>query len=99
MADLGHSPLSNVGLEGSAGVVEEEAHAEGCEALIRALVHIRPKVQEKVDNVIVTMHLQEDKARLVRATAGSQQRATWHWCHLSEAAPWQGGTSTHVSAW
>lgn len=60
-ADLGQGPLGDVGLEGPAGVVEEEAHAERCEALVRALVHVRPEVQEKADDVAVTVRLEGDK--------------------------------------
>lgn len=84
-ADLGQGPLGNVGMKGFAGVVLEKAHAKRRKALIRALVHISPVVQEKVDNVPVRMHLQSDKVRLVKTGAGPEQdmeMATWHPCSL-----------------
>lgn len=55
---LGHRPLGDVGLEGRGRVVEEEAHAQRGEALIRALVHVGPIVQQEVDDVNVTVNLQ-----------------------------------------
>lgn len=59
MADLefGHRPLGDVGPEGRGWVVEEEAHVERREALIRVLVHVSPVVQQQVDNVNVTVNL------------------------------------------
>lgn len=72
-ADLKQGPLSNVGMEGFAGVILEETHAEGCDALIRALVHISPVIQEKVHNVEVRMHLESGKDRLVNTGASPQQ--------------------------
>ena len=38
--------------------MEEEAHAQRGEALIRALVHVGPVVQQEVDDVNVTVNLQ-----------------------------------------
>lgn len=60
MADLGlgHRPLGDVGPEGRGWVVEEEAHVERREALIRALVHVSPVVQQQIDNVNVTVNLE-----------------------------------------
>lgn len=72
-ADLRQGPLSNVGMEGFAGVILEETHAEGCDALVRALVHISPIIQEKVHNVEVRMHLESGKDRLVNTGASPQQ--------------------------
>lgn len=72
-ADLGQGPLSDVGLEEFAGVIVEEAHVEGREALIRELVHISPVIQEKVDNVTVRIDLESDKARLVNTGAGHEE--------------------------
>lgn len=92
-ADLGQGPLGNIGLEGFAGVVVEEAHAEGGEALIRALVYISPIIQEEVDNVAVRMHLGSDKVRLVHPGTGPQQdtgRTTWNPCCPSEGGTIEG---------
>lgn len=80
-ADLTQSPLSNVRMEGFAGVVVEEAHAEGCEPFVRALVHISPMIQEEVDNVTMTMHLESDKVGLTSTGTIPQQdmrKTTWH---------------------
>lgn len=81
-ADLKQGPLSNVGVEGFAGVILEETHAEGCDALVRALVHVSSVIQEKVHNVQVGMHLQSGKDRLVNTGASPQrtQRATCYPC-------------------
>jgi hypothetical protein len=57
-ADLKQGPLSNVGVEGFAGIILEEAHTEGRDALVRALVHVSAEIQEKVHNVQVRMHLE-----------------------------------------
>lgn len=92
-ADLGQGPLGNIGLEGFAGVVVEEAHAEGGEALIRALVYVGPVIQKEVDNVPVGMHLGSDKVRLVNTGTGPQQdtrRTTWHPCCPSEGGTIEG---------
>lgn len=71
-ADLGlrQGPLGNVGLEGLGRVVEEEAHVEWRDTLVCALVDVSPKVQKKVDDVHMTMNLEEEKARLLRTAAG-----------------------------
>lgn len=59
-ADLGLRlcPLSNVGLEALGWVVEKEAHAECREALVCVLVHVGPVVQQKADDVVVTVNLE-----------------------------------------
>lgn len=54
---LGHRPLGHVGLEAPGRVVEEEAHAEWREALVRALVHVGPAVQQPADDVSVAVNL------------------------------------------
>ena len=77
-ADLAreHCPLGHVGLEGTGRVVEEEAHAERREALIRALVHVGPVVQQQVDDVSVAVNLegggqsQEDRRLPPRGVRG-----------------------------
>lgn len=70
-ADLGQGPLRNVGPEGRAGIVEEEAYAERREAVVRALVHVSPMVQEEADHVNVTVCLEEGKARLTGTAEGT----------------------------
>lgn len=55
---LGHCPLSDVGFERVGRVVEKEAHVERREALIRALVHVGPVIQQKVDDISVTVDLE-----------------------------------------
>lgn len=89
-SDLKQGPLSNVGMEGFAGVILEEAHAQGCDALIRALVHVSSVIQEKVHNVDMRMYLESGNDRLVNTGSGPQQ--TEEGClppmlpHLLEAA-------------
>lgn len=56
-ADLKQGPLGDVGMEGLAGIILEKTHAQGCDALIRALVHVSSVIQEEVHNVQVRMHL------------------------------------------
>lgn len=52
--------------------MEEEAHVQRGEALVRALVHVGPVVKQEVDNVNVTVNLQGG-ASLAR-TAGTLSR-------------------------
>ena len=52
--------------------MEQEAHVQRGEALVRALVHVGPIVQQEVDNVNVTVNLQGG-ASLAR-TAGTLSR-------------------------
>lgn len=87
-ADLGQGPLGNIGLEGFAGVVVEEAHAEGGEALIRALVYISPIIQEEVDNVMVRMHLGSDSQTCEYGNwpPAGMGRTTWNPCCPQKAA-------------